>query len=358
MGPAWFRSGESQQVYEQNRYRSNRKFDTIDISSQILENPMTNYSHWFIRARLKTRQLLLLVALAEEGNLHRAAQVLNMTQPAASKLLKDLEDVLEVPLFERLPRGMKPTWYGETMIRHARVALASLNQAHDELTALKAGRFGQVSVGAISSAGLMLLPTAVAQVKQAHPNLRVALEIENSDVLMERLVQGKLDILVARLFAQHDKSQLRYERLSDEPVCAVARPGHPLLGVAGLTLRDVVTAGWVIPPTGSILRHRFELMFQEDGLAPPIDVVETSAPLFITRMLQQSDMIAVLPTDVGRYYAAHGILGVLPLAMPCHMDDFGIITRTDRLLSPAAKVMMRALKTSSLPIYGRKFEPE
>jgi DNA-binding transcriptional LysR family regulator len=253
---------------------------------------------------------------------------------------------------------MKPTWYGETMIRHARVALASLNQAHDELTALKAGRFGQVSVGAISSVGLMLLPPAVALVKQEHPNLRVAIEIENSDVLMERLLQGKLDMLVARLFAQHDKSQLRYARLSDEPVCAMTRPGHPLLAVAGLTLRDVVTAGWVIPPAGSVLRHRFELMFQEAGLAPPIDVVETSAPLFITRMLQQSDMLAVIPTDVARYYVAHGILAVLPLEMPCHMDDFGIITRTDRLLSPAAKVMIRALKASSLPVYGRRFEPE
>src|SRR3982751_2017697 len=132
----------------------------------ILENPMSTYNHWFIRARLKTRQLLLLVALAEEGNIHRAAQVLNMTQPAASKLLKDLEDVLEVSLFDRLPRGMRPTWYGETMIRHARVALASLNQAHDELTALKAGRFGQVNIGAITSPGLALLPAAVAAVKR------------------------------------------------------------------------------------------------------------------------------------------------------------------------------------------------
>ena len=139
-------------------------------------NPiMTNYTHWFIRARLKTRQLLLLVALAEEGNIHRAAQVLNMTQPAASKLLKDLEDVLEVSLFDRLPRGMRPTWYGETMIRHARVALASLNQAHDELSALKAGRFGQVSVGAITAPGLVLLPPAVAMVKREQPDLRVSL---------------------------------------------------------------------------------------------------------------------------------------------------------------------------------------
>src|SRR5947208_5407024 len=104
------------------------------------DEPMTNYTHWFIRARLKTRQLLLLVAMEEEGNIHGAAQVLNMTQPAASKLLKDLEDMLEVRLFERLPRGVRPTWYGETMIRHARMALASLSQAHMEIDPLKAGR--------------------------------------------------------------------------------------------------------------------------------------------------------------------------------------------------------------------------
>src|SRR5688572_12125827 len=117
---------------------------------------MVNYSHWFIRARLKTRQLLLLVALDEEGNIHRAAEVLNMTQPGASKLLKDLEDVLGVPLFERLPRGMRPTAYGEAMIRHSRTALASLNQAHDEVQELKAGRFGQVTVGAITTPGIKI----------------------------------------------------------------------------------------------------------------------------------------------------------------------------------------------------------
>ena len=319
---------------------------------------MANYTHWFIRARLKTRQLLLLVALAEEGSIHRAAQVLNMTQPAASKLLKDLEDVLEVSLFDRLPRGMRPTWYGETMIRHARMALTSLNQAQDELTALKAGRFGQVGVGAITSPGLALLPPAVALVKQEHSNLRISLDIETSPVLLERLEQGKLDILVARLYAEHDKSNLRYEPLTEEPVCAVVRPGHPLLSMTGLTLRDVASAGWIAPPAGSVLRHRFELMFREDGLAPPINMVETAALLFITRMLQQSDMLAVLAADVAHYYAAHGIVSVLPLAMPCRMDAFGIITRTDRLPSPAAKVMMRALKAASLTLYGRRLEAD
>ncbi|PPE68701.1 LysR family transcriptional regulator [Caldimonas thermodepolymerans] len=313
---------------------------------------MTNYTHWFIRARLKTRQLLLLMALEEEGNIHRAAQVLNMTQPAASKLLKDLEEMLGVELFQRLPRGMRPTWYGETMIRHARMALANLSQAHDEIEALKAGRFGQVSIGAITAPGMALLPAAVAQVKQEHPNLAVSVAIESSDVLLERLAQGKLDLMIGRLFERHDKSDLRYEALAEEPVCAVVRPGHPLLGVARLGLRDLVNVGWIVPPTGSVLRHRFELMFQEEGLETPVNLVDSQALLFVTKMLQQSDMVAVVAADVGRYYAEHGLVAVLPITLPCKMDAFGLITRTDRLLSPAAKVMLRAVRNAAVSVYG------
>ncbi|MFP8779867.1 LysR substrate-binding domain-containing protein [Hydrogenophaga sp. RWCD_12] len=319
---------------------------------------MSNYNHWFIRARLKTRQLLLLVALAEEGNIHRAAQVLSMTQPAASKLLKDLEDVLGVPLFDRLPRGMSPTWYGETMIRHARMALASLNQAHDELMALKSGHFGQVGVGAITSPGLSLLPSAVALVKQEHPNLRISLEIETSPVLLDRLEQGKIDIVIGRLFAEHDKSSLRYEPLTGEMVSAVTRPGHPLIGVSNLSLRDLHGAGWIVPPDGSVLRHRFDLMFQQEGLSPPINTIETSALLFMTRMLQQSDMVGVLATEVANYYAAHGLMAKLPIELPCQMDAFGLITRTDRLLSPGAKVLMKALKQTCLTQYGIKLDQD
>lgn len=317
---------------------------------------MANYMHWFIRSRLKTRQLLLLVALAEQGNIHKAAQALSMTQPAASKLLKDLEDALEVSLFDRLPRGMRPTWYGETMIRHARVALGSLNQAHDELEAAKAGQFGQVYVGAITAPGLALLPPAVALVKREHPNLQIALQIEPSDVLIDRLNQGKLDILVARLFAQHDKTELRYEMLTDEPVCAVARPGHPLLSAPAPGLRDTVDVGWIVPPNGSVLRHRFDLMFQEEGLQAPVNVIETASLMFITKMLQQSDMVSVMAADVARYYADHGLLAILPMSLPCQMDAFGIITRRDRLLSPAAKVMLRALKASAMSVYGKQLD--
>ncbi|MXN76276.1 LysR family transcriptional regulator [Burkholderia sp. 4701] len=313
---------------------------------------MPEASPWGIRTRLKTRQLLLVVALADEGSIHRAAAALNMTQPAASKLLRELEDTIGAVLFERLPRGMRPTLYGDALIRHARAALGSLDQAREELAALKAGRLGHVALGAITSPGLRVVPPAVAAVKGTHAGVHISVEIDTSNVLLERLAQDKLDIVLGRLSAEHDKLHLRYEPLTGEPVAAVVRPGHPLLERAPLALADVQRAAWVVPPAGSVLRHRFELMFQRASLAPPSNVVETAALLFITRVLEQSDMIAVVAAEVARYYAGHGIVAMLPLEMDCRMDDFGLITRTDRLYSPAAAVMVDAIRVAAREVYG------
>ncbi|MGO4700765.1 LysR substrate-binding domain-containing protein [Dyella sp. 2RAB6] len=313
---------------------------------------MLQASPWYIRTRLKTRQLLLVVALAEEGNIHRAAAALSITQPAASKLLRELEDMLDAPLFERMPRGMRPTLYGDALIRHARAVLGSLDQAQEELGALRAGHLGRVALGAITSAGVRLLPAAVAAVKRMHANIRITVDVDTSNVLLERLAQDKLDIVVGRLFPEHDKLRLHYEPLASEPVHAVVRRGHPLSTGRPLRLADVQPCSWIVPPAGSVLRHRFELMFQRASLAPPSDIVETAALLFITRALEQSDMIAVLAKDVADYYAAHGMLDILPLPMDCRMDDFGLIIASDKLPSPAAALMIETLRRAGREAYG------
>jgi DNA-binding transcriptional LysR family regulator len=293
---------------------------------------------------------MLLTAINDEGNIHRAAEVLNMSQPAASKLLKDLEDMLGVSLFERQPRGMRPNWYGETMIRHARIALSSLREAGQEVDALKTGLSGHVSLGAITGPALSLLPQALMIVARENPKLRVELQVES------QLAQGNLDIMIGRLFEGHDSSGLRYERLAEEPASAVVRPGHPLLNAAGLDLAALEKQPWIVPPAGSVLRHRFDLMFQEAGLAPPRQIIETASLLFLTKMLQQTDFVAVVATDVARYYAAYGMVAILPMQLSCTMDAFGIITRTDWLLSPAANVLLRALRTTAVSSYGCHFD--
>ncbi|CAM4247300.1 LysR substrate-binding domain-containing protein [Bordetella muralis] len=305
---------------------------------------MLNPQPWYIRSRLKTRHLLLLVALAETGNIHRAAAALSMTQPAASKMLREMEHMLDVPLFERLPRGVRPTEYGQALIRHARLLVESLDQARDEIAHLKDGQAGHIRIGAITSPAVSLLPAAIAEIKQQWPRMTIAVEVESSNLLLERLAQERLDLVIGRLSPEHDKLALNFEPLDFEPVNAVARLGHPLLQQPELSLEQVADASWIVPPMGSVLRHRFELMFQHASLRPPTSVVESQALLFITSLLERSDMLAVLTIDVARYYSACGLVATLPLPMPCQMDDYGLITRNDRLLSPATARLLEILR--------------
>ncbi|WP_051293813.1 LysR family transcriptional regulator [Pseudoduganella violaceinigra] len=300
--------------------------------------------NWFLRARLKTRQLLLLIAIDDERNIHRAAEALCMTQPAASKQLKDLEEMLGIALFERLPRGMEPTIYGESMIRHARMALTSLARAHEDIVALKSGLAGQVDVGSIMTPALRLLPRAITRVKQQVPQLRIGVQIESSNELLERLQRGTLDFLLARLSNFHDNADLHYEELAPEPVVAVARIGHPLAARSKLTLQDLVRVPWIMPSPGSLLRQRFDQLFHNAGMEPPSDVVNTSEIVLITSMLQMSDALNVMSTDVALRYRELGLLAILPLDLDCRMDPFGIVRRRDRVLSPGAELLLQAIR--------------
>src|SRR5437868_5707686 len=182
---------------------------------------MTHWNPWFLRARLRTRHLLLLSAIGEEGNICRAAAMLNMSQPAASRLLRELEDIIGADLFERQARGVKANWYGEALIRHARNALSSLTEAAAEIDALKAGRTGQVNVGSIPGPAAGLVPRAVVRVARDYPLVRVHVAVDTSDRLVQLLGEGRIDIMVGRLPPQQDNARFAFDRLGDEPTCAV-----------------------------------------------------------------------------------------------------------------------------------------
>ncbi|MFC0170057.1 LysR family transcriptional regulator [Pseudoduganella danionis] len=305
---------------------------------------MDTNPNWFLRARLKTRQLLLLIALDEQRNIHRASEELHMTQPAASKQLKDLEEMLGVQLFERLPRGMEPTIYGETMIRHARMALTSLSLAHEDIVAIKAGLAGQVDIGTIMTPGIELLPKAITRTKQQAPRLRIGVEMEQSNILLEQLQRGRLDFMIGRIPERHSSEGLAYEELGDEPACAVVRPGHPLLSARKLSLRELASQAWILPPQGSILRARCELMFRRAGLEVPVNVIDTTAVLLITPLLQQTDALNVMPVAVAKYYESQGVLNILPIELPCRMDAYGIITVEGHIMSPGASLLLKSVR--------------
>jgi len=307
--------------------------------------------NWFLRARLKTRQLLLLIALDEHRNIHRASGALFMTQPAASKQLKDLEDMLEVRLFDRFPHGMVPTIYGETMIRHARMALTNLSLAHDDIVALKSGLVGQVEVGVIMAPGMSLLPRAIANVKKNAPLLRIGVTVEQSNILLRALQLGTLDFMIGRILEKESATNLVYEELTEEPACVVARVGHPLLSRKNLQLQDIVNYPWILPPNGSILRHRFDLMFLRAGMDVPNNVVDTTSLLLVTSLLQQTDSLHVIPVEVAQYFTSLNALSILPMELPCKMDAFGIIMQKDSILSPSATILLDEVRRLAREMY-------
>jgi DNA-binding transcriptional LysR family regulator len=308
---------------------------------------MVSSNSWFIRARLRTRHLLLLTAIGDEGNIHKAAELLNMSQPAASRLLSDLEEIIGSQLFDRLPRGVRANWYGQAMIRHARIALASLHEASLEIDLLKTGQTGQVNVGAISGPAISFVPRAIANVVREYPLVRIHLSVDSSDQLLEALQAGRIELMVGRLLERHDTSNFEYRRLADEPVCAIVRRDHPLLGRGEIRMNDLASLAWILPPVGSILRHRFDLMLRDAGHHSPQRVIETTSPMVDTRLLEETDHAAVTARDVAEYYAACGLVSILPVNLSCHMDSFGIVTRKNWLLSPAACELCDALEAAA-----------
>lgn len=301
-------------------------------------------SNRFVRSHLKTRHLVLLVELGRHGSILRAAEAANLTQPAASKLLAELEHALGVQLFERLPRGVEPTWYGEVLIRRAGAALSEMDAAHQEVMELLSGLSGRVALGTVMTPSTGMVPEAVKLLKTRHARVHVAISVDTSKVLTERLRSGELDLVIGRILDTKSAAELNFEPLTDEPHSLIAAADHPLAKYRNLELKDLMHEGWILPPNGSILRDRLTALFLSHGLGQPVETVETVALSVITNLLIGSNMIVALPEELVRTHLDTGLLTVLPYALPLRMDLYGIVTRRGHRLSPGADAMLTALR--------------
>ena len=302
---------------------------------------------WFQRSRLRMRHLRLLVAIDEQRTLHRAAARVAMTQPAATRLLGELERQLGLRLFDRSPRGMTPTAYGRALVRHAHSVLATLGHARDELAALRQGVDGLVRVGVLLVAASVLVPEAVIRFKARHPRLTVQLRDGMSAELVAALRRGELDLIVGRSTADIDGAGLMLESFYEEPMAVAVRVTHPLARRRTLALAALVDETWVLPPPEAAYRRRLDAAFRQLGLEPPVRRVESlSWP--VNRMLAtETDMLVVMPGEVARREARQGRVRVLPVALPPPSGPVGMVTAAGRTVSPAAAAFADALREAA-----------
>ncbi len=294
--------------------------------------------------RLKLRQLELLVQLAEHPSLARAAAAMNVTQPAATKLLQETENALGVALFERLPRGMRPTASGEIMMRHARTALAALDRARDEVAALNEGASGSIAVGSVRGATAALLAPALAAVRALRPRIRMHAMVDAAEILVPLLREARLDVVLGNVPAALAGGDLVVEPLLDEPLAVVCGPRHPLTRRRRLRWEDVHHAEWIVYPQETALRPLFDRLHPEGAAVEGPGAIETASVVATTMLLEGTDMLAVMPRDVAEHYARHGMVALLPLKLPVSLGLIGIVRHADRELSPAVQAFIAEVR--------------
>lgn len=286
--------------------------------------------------RLKTRQLVLLAHLGAERNLGRAAAAMAISQPAATKLLQQLEQVLGVSLFKRLARGMEPTAAGEVLVRYAGQLLSDFGFVRDEMRALRSGLRGTLRVGSVPGAVPGLLAPALVRYKERHPRVAVSVVVDTSDVMLEQLARGEVDLVLGRLTEGSHDDEFASLPLLGEAQVVVVRAGHPLLQADSVGLRDLVKWPWILQPPGSPQRSRFEAALREAGIHARLDITESASTIVTTALLEISDMAAVMPASLASHYARLGVLQVLPLELPLRVPSIHLVTRRNRALSPTA----------------------
>ncbi|MET4156759.1 LysR substrate-binding domain-containing protein [Agromyces sp. PvR057] len=290
--------------------------------------------------RLKIRHLVLVTAIADEGTLVRAAESLHITQPVVTRGLREVEDLLGVQLFERLPRGVVPTQYGRPFIERARSVLAELRIAGEEVRLLQSGQLGTVTVGTHLAGSNLLLPRAIAGLKAEHPRLTVVVREGTPDTLQQLLLAGDLDLTVGRL-SPTVPVRLEQERLHQEPIRLVARAGHPVHTGTRTSLADLIAYPWIFPVAQTALRAELEAVFFHEGLPLPADRVECTSMLTLRNLLVSTDVIAALPMFIA---VDDGELRILPTPLSSIRRSVGVTMPKDRAPSAAAAALLVHLR--------------
>lgn len=295
--------------------------------------------------RLRMRQLSLIAVLSESKSLRKAAEVMHLSQPSATKMLHEIEETLGVTLFERLPRGVQPTVYGESVIHYAQRILSDLESLRDDLITREAGGMGEISIGATMASVPGLLSHAIIDLKKRFPRLKIKTHLSTSDLLLEQLEKGDLDMVLGNMSVPGGYPNLDFEVMENEALSIVGGSNNSLRKKRRLQLADLCDMGWVLQPPASPIRQLIEKEFQDAGMPSPLNVVETASILTTTTLLQQSEMIAVVPTSIAQHYVKDGVLCVLPVRLKFELAPYGMVTRNERFPAPAMTILKESLRS-------------
>ena len=295
--------------------------------------------------RIRLRHLHTFVAVAQQGTLGRAAETLNLSQPALSKTLNELEQLTGTRLFERGRLGAQLTLVGEQFLTHAVKVLDALNTAGQALNRKEGLDNDVVRIGALPTAALGILPTVIGQFHQQQKDITLQVATMNNTMLLAGLKSGEIDIGIGRMSDPELMSGLNYELLFLESLKLVVRPGHPLLQET-VTLSRVMECPVVVSPKGTIPRQNAETLLQSQGCKIPASCIETLSASLSRQLTINYDYIWFVPSGAVKDDLRRGLLAALPVPTQGAGEPIGILTRVDATFSSGAQTLLSAIRKS------------
>lgn len=282
-------------------------------------------------ARLRFSHLRMLVALAEERSVHRAALRLHLSQPAISKTLKEVERAFGSTLFERSARGLALTPQGAVVVRGAAVLLGELEHLRAEADSNKRAPVTWVQLGAPPIAALTLAPRVVARLRLQRPDVHVHLREDRVPTLFAALAQGEVDALLtpynAALMSTPEATSLRFERLQDEAFVLIAAADHALARRRRVSLPALAQEHWILPGPEAYVRQMVDGAFVRAGLRPPLPAIVSNSVMSNIVLVSQGAGLAIVPRTLVQAAEALGTVKSIALHPPLPTVPLALIYR-------------------------------
>ncbi|GGO79954.1 pca operon transcription factor PcaQ [Marinobacterium nitratireducens] len=297
--------------------------------------------------RITQRQLLLFVEIIKQGSVAGAADALSITQSAASKSLGQLEQVVGERLLERNRAGILLTPAGEIFHRYASASLTAVRQGMELIAQSRKDARHAVLLGSLPNVASEVLPAAVAAFKTRHQDVPVKIITDTNRNLLTLLRTAEVDFVVGRFAEPADMMGLHFERLYYETLALVARPGHPLLSPAPLSLRDITDYAVILPPPGTVIRPEIDRFFLSRGLIELPNTIETLSVEFGRHYALQNDALWITARGILRPDIEAGVLQELAVDLTATESAVGISTRAEAGLTRLSAELIEQLRIAS-----------
>jgi DNA-binding transcriptional LysR family regulator len=288
---------------------------------------------------VEIQQLKHLLAAVETGNLLKAADKSFISQSGLSRSIKSLETRLGVPLLIRGPKGVEPTVYGLSVLRRAQIILNEVNKSVDEVRAIKQARVGEVKLGITQNYAGYLVPELMNEIHRERPGIRFTIIADGFVELLEMVKTEVIDFAFGLIGQIHRSDGIVIEPLREHRSRVFCGRNHPLARGGTATLQDLHAAQWAMLNSGGVQRG-FGIFFESRGMSVPLQVIKTNSIDLIRHLIDDSNILTVLPAEVVHQEVSAGSIVPLECETPVAQTRVGLFYRDGGLLTPQAELVL------------------